>query len=159
MKTVLVIILSSMLVLSGCATGTKEGMRWNIIGAGVIAGAAGGAAFAPKDEKREIHALNWAAIIGLGAAFYALIFHSDKKRLKKLERENYILKNKPDFEILDKFNAKLSKPLFKGGPTEGKWEYIKIDRWIRVDENQLIHQDREFLRADEKSKGLEKEKK
>lgn len=138
------------LLLTGCSTTTKEGMRWNIVGAGVLAGAMGGAAFAPEDEKREVHALNWAGIIGLGAAVYAMIFHSDKDHIKKLEAENYVLKNKPDFEIVDEFNAKLKAPLFKDGPTNGTWEYRKIDRWIRVDENQLIHQDREFKKKDVK---------
>ena len=157
MKYLFTTLLCLLIVLSGCSTmGKNERFRWNITGAGVIAGAAGGAALAPKDEKREVHALNWAGIIGLLAAGYAMFYHSDKKEIKKLEQENYTLKNQPDFEVLDEFNARLKKPLFRGGPTDGDWQYQKIDNWLKVDENTLIHQDRRFMRID---KNKEKDKK
>lgn len=151
MRSLLIILLVFQFSLSGCSTmGKNERLRWNITGAGILAGAAGGAAFAPKDEKREVHALNWAGIIGLLAAGYAMFFHNDRKRLKKLENENYTLKNEPEFEILDEFNARLKKPLFRGGPTEGNWQYQKIDTWLKVNDDQLIHQNRRFIRTDKK---------
>ena len=153
MKLLIIMVTASLLVLNGCSSmGKNERLRWNITAAGVAAGAAGGAAFAPKDEKKEVHALNWAGIIGLAAAAYAMIFHSDRKEIRKLEEENYSLKNKPDFEVLDEFNARLKKPLFRGGPTEGDWQYQKINNWLRVDEDTLIHQDRRFIRIDKKKK-------
>jgi len=151
MKSLYISILTSVLVLNGCSSmGKSERLRWNITAAGVAAGAAGGAVFAPDNEKKEVHALNWAGIIGLAAAVFAMIFHSDRKDIRKLEEENYTLKNNPDFEILDEFNARLKKPLFRGGPTEGDWQYQKINNWLRVDEDTLIHQDRRFIRTDKK---------
>lgn len=156
MKRILGFIFAGVFVLNGCSTATKEGVRYNIVAAGVGVGAASGAVFAPKDEKREVHALNWAGIIGLLAALYSMVFHSDKEHIKKVEDENYKLKNTPDFKVLDEFQAELRKPLYRGGPTEGKWQYRKVNRWIPDGEDRLIHQDREFIRI---HKNKEKEKK
>lgn len=136
------------LVTSGCATNREN--RWAMTGGAVVGGIALGAATAPGEERKELHAVYWGAILGLGASLIAQEIFSDSKEIERLKAEN----QKKDLQLDVIQNSKTvllreGKGYFKSPSGEeffsgdkAKWRLYQIDKWVKNGPNQLIHQDR-----------------
>ena len=135
-------------VTSGCATNREN--RWAMTGGAVAAGVALGSATAPGEERKELHAVYWGAILGLGASLIAQEIFSDSKEIERLKAEN----QKKDLQLDVIQNSKTvllreGKGYFKSPSGEeffsgekAKWRLYQIDKWVKQGPNQLIHQDR-----------------
>ena len=54
------------LVLSACATNRQK--RWTATGVAFVGGLGIGAASAPANERKELHAVYWGSLLGLATA-------------------------------------------------------------------------------------------
>ncbi|CAN5463991.1 hypothetical protein BH10BDE1_BH10BDE1_08390 [soil metagenome] len=144
----------------GCATNQQK--RWAITGSAVAVGLAVGSASAPENERKELHAVYWGALLGLGAALISQEVFSDSKEIERLTLENQ--KQNLQLDVMQSANTVLlreGKGSFKagekGGETNGsaaaigavsnqgskaKWRLFQIDKWVKGAPNQLIHQDK-----------------
>lgn len=148
------------LMLSGCATNREN--RWAMTGGAVAAGLAIGSASAPGEERKELHAVYWGAILGLGASLLSQEIFSDAKEIERLKSENQ--KKDLQLDLIQNGKTVLSregKGYFKSPSGEefftgekAKWRLYQIDKWIKNGPNQLIHQDRmvEIIPLGESSK-------
>jgi hypothetical protein len=136
------------LALVSCATNSQ---KRNLLTLGAFAaGAAVGAATAPKDERQDLHAVYWGAIAGLGAAVIGNSLYNDEASIELLQKENKKLQAEMDLIqtgnkiLLDQGNGKFKNPV---GETEfqGKkahWKMYQVDRWSKEGNGRLYHQDR-----------------
>lgn len=144
--------------LLGCASARKTRMAWT---AGAFtAGAAVGAASAPENERRELHSLYWAGLLGVGAALLGEVLLSDEKEAEALRLENEKLR--AEMELIQSANRVLlkeGKGYFKTSQGEesfpvgkAKWRLYQIDRWVKDGPDRLYHQDRmvEIIPAESK---------
>lgn len=144
---VLLFFVGQFLVL-GCAT--NQGKRWTATGAAVVAGVGIGTAAAPAGERKELHAVFWGSLLGLGAALIAQEVYSDQKEIDRLNSENE--KQRLQLDIIQNANTVLlreGKGYFKSQSGEelfssgkAKWRLYQIDKWVKNGPNQLIHQDK-----------------
>ncbi len=126
-----------LIFLFGCSTPQKS--RWATTALGVGAGAVIGAATAPADEKKELHSLYWAGLLGLGAAVVSNYYYSDEKSLELLRLENEKLKAQMDF-----FQKSSETRLLKeAGNRSGTYKVrlYKTDEWRDDGPNNKIHVD------------------
>ena len=163
-RTLLNFYLAALLIggifVSGCATHRQN--RWLVTGAGVAAGVGLGAATAPGDERKELHAVYWGALLGLGAALISQEVFSDAKEIERLTLENQ--KQNHQLDVIQNANTVLQregKGYFKSPTGEellpngkAKWKLYQIDKWVKDGPTRLIHQDRmvEILPLGESSK-------
>lgn len=144
----------------GCATNRQN--RWLATGVATSAGLAIGTAAAPEGERKELHAVYWGALIGLGASLIAQEVFSDEKETQRLMLENQKLSMQLDLiqnantvlvrEGKGYFKSSSGEELFSSG--KAKWRLYQIDKWVKNGPNQLFHQDRmvELLPLDESGK-------
>lgn len=146
MYLILAIVLG--IAATGCASNRAN--RWITTGAGVATGFAVGTATAPAGERKELHSVYWAALVGLGAAVVAGEVFSDEAEIAKLRQENKNLGLQ--LELIQNANTVLLKEgkgyfksptgeeLFSSG--KARWRLYQIDKWVRSGPNQLFHQDK-----------------
>lgn len=144
----------------GCATNRQN--RWLATGVGVASGLAVGTAAAPAGERKELHAVYWGALLGLGASLIAQEIFDDEKDTQKLALENQKLSMQLDLiqnantvlvrEGKGYFKSSSGEELFSSG--KAKWRLYQIDKWVKNGPNQLFHQDRmvELVPLDESAK-------
>lgn len=143
----LVLILFLPLLFS-CSSNTKK--RNALILGSFAGGALVGAASAPADERRELHALYWGAIAGVAAALVGNHLHNDEDRIELLQKENQRLKAEMDlFQAGNKILIDQGAGRFKNPVGEidlqGKrahWKVYQVDRWVKEGPNRLYHQDK-----------------
>jgi len=143
-----ILFLMLLLVGSGCAT--NQGKRWTATGTAVAAGVGLGIANAPAGERKELHAVFWGSLLGLGAALISQEVFSDQKEIDRLAAENE--KQRLQLDIIQNANTVLlreGKGYFKSQSGEelfssgkAKWRLYQIDKWVKNGPNQLIHQDK-----------------
>lgn len=150
----------STLSLSGCATNREN--RWAMTGGAVAVGLAVGSAASPGEERKELHAVYWGALLGLGASLLSQEIFSDAKEIERLKAES--MKKDLQLDLIQNSQTVLQregKGYFKSPSGEeffsgekAKWRLYQIDKWVKNGPNQLIHQDRmvEIVPL-EKSKG------
>lgn len=148
------------LAQAGCATNRQK--RWTATGTAFAAGVGIGAASAPSNERKELHAVYWGALLGLGAALISQEVFSDENETEKLTLENQKLSLQLDLiqnanTVLLKegkgyFKSPTGEELFSSG--KAKWRLYQIDKWTKNGPNQLFHQDKmvELLPLTEGSK-------
>ena len=135
-------------LLTACSTPTKK--RNSLIAEAAGLGAVIGAATAPEDERQDVHAAYWAAILGVGAAIAGNYLYNDEIENETLRKENQKLKADLDLfqtgqkVLLDQGNGKFKNP---EGNTElngqkAHWKVYQVDRWSREGAHQLNHQDK-----------------
>lgn len=135
-------------LIAGCASARKTRMAWT--GGAFVTGAAVGAASAPENERRELHSLYWAGLLGVGAALLGEVLLSDEQESEKLRLENEKLR--AEMELIQSANRVLlkeGKGYFKTSQGEetfpvgkAKWRLYQIDRWVKDGPDRLYHQDR-----------------
>ena len=115
-----------------------------IVGAGI------GAGTAPADERKELHAMYWAGILGLTTAIASNFIYSDQDEIDRARLEN--AKLKADLDLIQNSKTVLLKEgkgyfknpsgeeYFQGG--KAKWRLYQIDRWAKDGPNIIYHQDR-----------------
>lgn len=146
-QALVLLVIQSSLSLS-CATNVQ---KRNALMAGAFAtGAAIGSASAPADERKDLHAVYWGAILGLSAAVIGNSIYNDETDIAMMQKENQKLKAELDLIqtgnkiLLDQGKGKFKNPT---GETEiqGKrahWKIFQIDRWSKDGPNRLYHQDK-----------------
>jgi hypothetical protein len=138
----------------GCATNRQKQWAWT--GGAVATGLVIGAASAPANERKELHAVYWGALLGLGAALITQEVFSDSKEIARLQLENE--KQSLQLDVIQSANTVLlreGKGTFKAGSgvdsaagavstgtSKAKWRLFQIDKWVKGSANQLIHQDK-----------------
>lgn len=142
MRKLLCLMIGSLL-LSGCATNQKS--RLASTGVAVAAGATIGAAFAPDDERPEMHALYWGGIIGVIGAIAANYYFDDNKDMNVMQLENEKLKSQLDFfqsgtaTLLKETTGPADKKYFQNG--KARIKLYKIDQWVDEGPNKKYHRD------------------
>lgn len=148
------------LALAACSSPRKS--RIALTSGAAVGGFAIGGAVAPADERRELHALYWAGLLGVAAAIAGEFYFSEEDDLERVRLENDKLK--AEMELMRNANTVLLKQgqgYFKGAAGEeyfqggkAKWRLYQIDRWQREGPNRLYHQDRmvELLPEDDGKK-------
>ena len=148
------------LVLIGCATNRQK--RLTATGAAFVGGLGIGAASAPANERKELHAVYWGSLLGLATALISQEVFSDERDTERLTLENQKLGMQLDMiqnantvllrEGKGYFKSPTGEELFASG--KAKWRLYQIDKWSRNGPNQLFHQDRmvELLPIGETSK-------
>lgn len=134
--------------ISACSTPTKS--RLLATSAAAVIGAGIGSATAPKDERKELHAMYWAGVLGLSTAIASNFVFSDDAELEKSRLETAKLKAELDLIQNSKtVLLKEGKGYFKNASGEeffqngkAKWRLYQIDRWAKEGPNTLYHQDR-----------------
>lgn len=144
----LIYLIFGMLSLQGCAT--HRGNRWLAAGAGVGTGFLVGSATAPVGERKELHSVYWASLLGLTASLIAGEVFSDEAQVAKLRQENKNLELQLELiqsagtvllrEGKGYFKSPSGEELFSSG--KAKWRLYQIDKWVRSGPNQLFHQDK-----------------
>lgn len=144
----LISILLALAVLNACSTSQKS--RTAVTLAAFSGGAGIGAATAPEDERKELHAMYWGGLLGIGAAIVSNYYFNDQHELEKLVLENDKLK--AEMELVQNANKVLLKEgqgyfknssgeeYFQGG--KARWRLYQIDKWTKDGPNKLYHQDR-----------------
>lgn len=139
------LILSSILVFSGCATTIKgQTVEWSAIGAGIGAGYG-----YSRSEYKDKNAMMFAAIGAAAGALLSIYRQDPDQKISKLNEEN--LKLKKDIESFTNpktvyqspamFNSKVPDK-YKRLIQPGEWRISEIDQWVEESENRLIHQDK-----------------
>lgn len=131
-----------------CSTPRKS--RLALASAGFVAGAGVGSVTAPKNERRELHALYWAGLLGLAGFVAGEFYFSDERELETLRLENSKLH--AEMELFRNANTvllKQGKGYFKGTAGEeyfeggkARWRLYQVDRWHKDGPNRLYHVDR-----------------
>ncbi len=142
------LVFASVLTLAGCATNRQN--RWAATGGAVAVGLGVGAATAPNNERKELHAVYWGALLGLGAALISQEIFSDAKEIERLTLENQ--KQSLQLDVIQNATTVLQregKGYFKSPTGEellpsgkAKWKLYQIDKWVKDGPTRLIHQDR-----------------
>lgn len=142
------VLCAVILAQAGCATNREK--RWAATGAAVMAGVGIGSASAPANERKELHAVYWGALLGLGAALISQEVFSDEGEAERLRLENQKLGLQLDMiqnantvllrEGKGYFKSPTGEELFSSG--KAKWRLYQIDKWTKNGPNQLFHQDR-----------------
>lgn len=141
-------VLTLFIFEAGCATNRQK--VWATTGTAFVAGLAIGAAAAPANERKELHALYWGSLLGLGAALISHEIFSDAGDSEKLKLENEKLSLQLDlFQNANTVLIREGKGYFKSPSGEelsssgkAKWRLYQIDKWVKGSPNQLFHQDR-----------------
>jgi hypothetical protein len=136
------------LALQGCAT--HRGNRWLAAGTGVGTGFLVGNATAPAGERKELHSVYWASLLGLTASLIAGEVFSDEAQVAELTQENKnlglqleLIQNAGNVLLREGkgyFKSPTGEELFSSG--KAKWRLYQIDKWVRSGPNQLFHQDK-----------------
>ena len=114
-------------------------------GTGIAVGALVGSATAPKEERRELHAMYWGGIIGVAAAIASNYYYSDEKDLSVMKLENEKLKAQLDIfqngssVLLKETTGKADTRYFQSG--KAKIKLYKIDQWVDDGPNKKYHRD------------------
>lgn len=140
-----ILILSSVMLLSGCTTTIKgQTVEWSLIGAG--AGAAYGHS---RSEYKDKNAMMFAAIGAAAGALLNIYKQDPDQKLSKLSDEN--LKLKKDLESFTSPKTVYQSPAmfdskvpdkYKKLIQPGEWRISEIDQWIEDSENRIVHQDK-----------------
>jgi hypothetical protein len=146
-----ILVLAIFLTLSaqlGCMTNRQK--RFTATGAAFIAGVGIGSASAPSNERKELHAVYWGALLGLGTALLSQEIFSDEYEAERLALENQKLNLQLDLiqnanTVLLKegkgyFKSPTGEELFTSG--KARWRLYQIDKWTKSGPNQLYHQDK-----------------
>lgn len=146
--TVLSVLAIASFLPLGCAT--HRGNRWLSAGAGVGTGFLVGSATAPAGERKELHSVYWASLLGLTASLIAGEVFSDEAQVEKLTQENKnlglqleLIQNAGNVLLREGkgyFKSPTGEELFSSG--KAKWRLYQIDKWVRSGPNQLFHQDK-----------------
>ncbi|MDG0817791.1 hypothetical protein [Bdellovibrio svalbardensis] len=137
------LLLSLCLFISACATNQKSRLAATAVGIGV--GGVIGAATAPENERKELHAMYWAGIVGVVTAIAANYYWNDENDLKVMKLENDKLKSELGlFEgtpsvLLRPFSEKESKRIYKKDNV--KMNLYKRDEWVDDGPYRKYHQD------------------
>lgn len=133
---------------SACSTPMKS--RLAVTSVAAVIGAGIGSATAPKDERKELHAMYWAGILGLSSAVAGNFIFSEESEIEKARLETAKLKAELDLiqnskTVLLKegkgyFKNPSGEEFFQNG--KAKWRLYQIDRWATDGPNRLYHQDR-----------------
>jgi hypothetical protein len=144
----LIYLLFGMFTIQGCAT--HRGNRWIATGAGVGTGFLVGSATAPAGERKELHSVYWASLLGLTASLIASEVFSDEAQVDKLTQENKnlglqleLIQNAGNVLLREGkgyFKSPTGEELFSSG--KAKWRLYQIDKWVRSGPNRLFHQDK-----------------
>lgn len=136
------------LIFTGCATSKKS--RLALTSGAFVVGAGIGQATAPKDERKELHAMYWGGLLGLTAAIVGQFVYDEEKELETARLEN--AKLKADLELIQNSNKVLlkeGKGYFKSSTGEeyfqsgkAKWRIYQIDQWVKDGPHKLFHQDK-----------------
>lgn len=137
-------------ILSACSTLSNREKRLVLAGTAFTAGAAVGSNTAPDGERRELHSLYWAGLLGLSTAIAGNYIYDDEAALQKSRLE--IEKLKAEMDLIQNSNKVLLKEgkgyfkntqgeeFFQGG--RAKWRLYQIDKWVKDGPNKLYHQDK-----------------
>ena len=140
-----------LLLIIGCIScshkPTNTEKRNSSILVGAISGYAIGQSTAPSNERRELHGLYWAGLLGTGLGLITNSIFNDEDTIVNLELENQKLKSDLKlFEQSSSVQIKEGRGTFKGSALQnenqqGTWRLYKVDRWEKVNERSLKHID------------------
>lgn len=146
--TCLTVLAAISFSLQGCATHREN--RWLATGSGFGTGFLVGSASAPAGERKELHSVYWASLLGLTASLIAGEVFSDEAQVAKLTQENKnmglqleLIQNAGNVLLREGkgyFKSPSGEELFSSG--KAKWRLYQIDKWVRSGPNQLFHQDK-----------------
>lgn len=139
---------AALALLSACGTNSKKRDTW-IVGS-FAAGAAIGAASAPKDERQDMHAVYWGALAGVGAALITNSLYNDEDQIGLLQKDNQKLKAELDLIqtgnkiLLDQGKGKFKNPVGETelGSKRAHWKIYQLDRWTKEGPDRVYHQDK-----------------
>lgn len=148
MTYLLRLLLCFSLLLAACSTPQKS--RTAVTLGSFVVGAGLGAATAPSDERKELHAMYWGGLLGVGAALISNYYFSEENEREKLVLENEKLKAQMElFQNANTVLLKEGKGYFKGTAGEeyfqggkARWRLYQIDKWSKDGANRMYHQDR-----------------
>lgn len=129
--------------ISACATNQKSRLAATVVG--VAAGAAIGSSTAPSDERKELHSMYWAGLLGVSAAIIANYYWNDEKDIQLMRLENDKMKAQLDFfqngpaTLLKETRGAADKKYFQSG--KAKIKLYKIDQWTDEGPNKKYHRD------------------
>lgn len=132
------------LFVSACATNQKSRLAATAVGVGV--GGIIGAATAPEDERKELHAMYWGGIVGVVTAIAANYYWNDEKDIDVMKLENEKMKAQLDFfqngtaTLLKDTKGPADKKYFQSG--KAKYKLYKVDQWMDEGPNRKYHRDR-----------------
>lgn len=142
-----------LILLSGCATTTKEKIVRNTIFASVIGGSIGAA----KQEHKTANTIMYGASAGLVTALASLFYYDPDKELESLRKTTSKLRDEME-EFDNGIKSRRSGFTTNYGPAlnsleklpeeyrrminPGQWSVSEIDQWVDGGEGRLIHQDK-----------------
>ena len=150
----------SLVLLSACSSLSNREKRLALAATAFTAGAGIGSNTAPEGERKDLHSLYWAGLLGLGAAIAGNYIFDDETALQKSQME--IEKLKAELDLIQNSNKVLMKEgkgyfkntqgeeFFQGG--RAKWRLYQIDKWVKDGPNKLYHQDKMVELLPEESK-------
>ncbi len=149
-KSLSLLLLVVGLLLTGLGCASSRGNRWLATGVGFGSGLLIGSATAPEGERKELHSVYWASLVGLGATLIAGEVLSDEAQIAKLNQENRnlglqleLIQNAGNVLLREGkgyFKSPTGEELVSNG--KAKWRLYQIDKWVRSGPNQLFHQDK-----------------
>ncbi|MFN7729449.1 MAG: hypothetical protein ACK5P7_09870 [Bdellovibrio sp.] len=142
------LLVSLIISLAGCTTPNQK--RLALAASGFAAGTAIGTATAPADERKELHAIYWGSLMGLGAALAGNYIFNDETHLSLLSQENQKLKAELDLIqagtkiLVDQGKGKFKNPVgeIELQGKKANWKIYQVDRWTKEGPNRLYHQDK-----------------
>ncbi len=148
------VLVTVVILSSGCSSMSSREKRWSAAGAGVIVGSVVGASVTPSGERRELHSSYWGAVVGLVSYFAADLFWGTDAESAVLRSENEKLNLQ--LQVIQNANTVLLKEgsgyfkagtgsgedLFSGSGKKAKWKLFQIDRWVKEGPSRIYHQDR-----------------
>ncbi|MES3038400.1 MAG: hypothetical protein V4736_10885 [Bdellovibrionota bacterium] len=132
-------VLTFCFVLASCTTPQRK--RSLAIGAGFLTGTLIGAATAPANERRELHAVYWGGIAGVTAGLVSNYMYDDSEEIEKLQLQTQNLKK--ELELIQ--SAKMIQKKEGRGKFQdssaGNWKLFEVDRWVKESPYRLHHID------------------
>lgn len=130
-----------------------------LMGAMAAAGAAGGYALAPNNEKPEMHAAFGASVGAATGALIGLFAFDEERRSAEFERQAIALKKELDAirdesvasggatepKLLYETSAPVGREIpseYQGLVSPGRWSVYKLNQWVTQGDGVIIHQDR-----------------
>ncbi|QDK37923.1 hypothetical protein [Bdellovibrio sp. NC01] len=141
----ILILISTIAFLSGCATTSTEKVYQNMI----LAGTAGAIYGATKPEYKTTQSVMYGAVGAAVAAAVTLYFEGPDKEEIKLRQEVQSLKARLDQFTEPKvisqgpatFGARIPEK-YRAMVNPGEWKVYSMDEWVDDGENRIVHQDK-----------------
>lgn len=143
----LILILTFCLI--GCATSRDK--RLLSTGLAAVAGAVVGSKVAPENERKELHAMYWAGILGLGTSLISNYVFDETEEVAKYKLETEKLRAELDLiQNARKVMLKEGRGRFKSGNSnedffqsgKARWRLYEIDQWVKDGPDRLYHRDK-----------------